>query len=295
MATAAATTTPGSSVSTAAAAPVLTAFPLATPTGAATIVTPGSSVSVSVAPNLAVAAATTSTPGSSVSLAAALDAPALPLAKSATTTPGSSISIAAASPASAQALAPLELQSQLSARNKMVADAEALQQDFSLLAAQGSPHNRAYLERLSKAAAEAAAKGYGLKRSTHTTRRTRTKKTTMTTDMRTMETEVNTEEKTSIDSWVEEGAPDITGVGVICARKHSITDKYSDGSEEIQSQDVNGKAFFFPNGDKDSVVTHQWSSSKDCSDAASWAQTYPGNCTYRALNAAAETLRITAC
>lgn len=122
------------------------------------------------------------------------------------------------------------------------------------------------------------------------------KKTTTTTDMRTMETEVNEEEKTTIDSWVEEGPPTMTGVGVICARKSSVIDKYSDGSEEFQSKDVNGKAFFFPNGDKDSVVTHQWSTSKDCGGAASWAQTYPGNCTFRQLGAGAPTpLRITAC
>lgn len=137
----------------------------------------------------------------------------------------------------------------------IVAEAQKVTEEFSALASCGSPGNRAYLERLSKAAAEAAAKGYGVKRMTHTMRRTRVRKTMSTTDMRTMETETNTEERATVDSWMEEGSPALSGVGVVCARGRRVLERYSDGSEAVQDVKMKGGAMFWPGGDASSVQT----------------------------------------
>jgi len=137
----------------------------------------------------------------------------------------------------------------------MVAEAHKLQHELTALAEVASPGNRAYLERLGRAAAEAAAKGYGVKRMTHTVRRTRVRKTTNTTDMRTMETETNTEEQSTVDSWMEEGSPTVSGVGVFCARGSRVFDRYSDGSEVVQDAQVKGGSMFWLGGDATSVQT----------------------------------------
>jgi len=155
-------------------------------------------------------------------------------------------------------------------REGLVAEAQKVQQEFSLLAASGSPANRAYLERLSRAAAEAAAKGYGVQRLTHTVRRTRVRKTTTTTDVRTLETETSTEERATVDSWTEEGPPTLSGVGVMCARGTRVVGRFSDGSEEVQDVKVRGGTMFWLGGDPNSVQTrtYDFAASSGCSDHA---------------------------
>lgn len=122
--------------------------------------------------------------------------------------------------------------------------------DCTFLApATASKAERAYLERLNKAAAEAAAKGYPIKRKTHHIRRTRVHKTTSTTDNRTMSTERKTEAITKVEEWVEDGAPQLTGVGVIMARGKRSLEQYADGTKDIIASCVKGQANFWLGGD----------------------------------------------
>jgi len=137
----------------------------------------------------------------------------------------------------------------------MVEEAQALKYEFSALAAGGSPANRAYLERLSKAAEIAAAKGYGIKRATHTVQRTRMQKTTNTTDLRSGNTETKKDCITRVDEWFEDGSPTMTGVGVMYGRGYRTSDKYSDGSVDVHESTFKGETRFFPSGDKNSVCT----------------------------------------
>jgi len=132
-------------------------------------------------------------------------------------------------------------------KEQCVAEAKELKQELRILA-QGNQANRAYLERLSKAAEDAAMRGYGIQRLTHTTRRTRVQKTTTTTDMRTMEQETSTQKTTKVESWIEEGSPSMTGVGVFYARGQRSIDKYSDGTEDVQEARIKGEAMFWLGG-----------------------------------------------
>lgn len=147
-----------------------------------------------------------------------------------------------------------------------------MQAEFSMMAVGGSKANAAYLERLSKAAAEAAAKGYGVRRATRTVRRTRVQKTTNTTDLRTMDTETSTEETTHVDEWTKEESPDLIGVGVVVARRRRVVEKYSDGSEDVVDQSVKGQANFWLGGDTASACnkrTYEWSSGLE-GDHTNW-------------------------
>jgi hypothetical protein len=139
-----------------------------------------------------------------------------------------------------------------------VADAKALKAEFAALIQNGNQRNKGYLERLSQAAAEAAERGYGIQRSTHTVQRTRIQKTTTTTDMRTMRTTTNTERSCKVESWIEEGSPANSGVSILCARGKRVVDRYSDGTLDVKEKGFRGKAMFFPGGDKNSMCTYHF-------------------------------------
>mmetsp|Transcript_17454 Transcript_17454/g.60972 ORF Transcript_17454/g.60972 Transcript_17454/m.60972 type:complete len:307 (-) Transcript_17454:124-1044(-) len=121
----------------------------------------------------------------------------------------------------------------------------------------GSGANRAYFQRLARAAAESAAKGYNVQRSAHIVRRTRVHKTTSRTDMRTMSSEQQTEETEKVEEWVESGAASLVGVGVVCARSRLCSDEYSDGTSEVVSKDCRGKMDFWLGGDSASSAKHK--------------------------------------
>lgn len=121
----------------------------------------------------------------------------------------------------------------------------------------GSGANRAYFQRLARAAAESAAKGYNVQRSAHIIRRTKTRKTTSRTDMRTMSSEQQTEETEKVEEWVESGAASLVGVGVVCARSRRCSDEYSDGTSEVVSKECRGKMDFWLGGNSASSAKHK--------------------------------------
>jgi hypothetical protein len=137
----------------------------------------------------------------------------------------------------------------------LLQEADRLQEQLSVLAATSSPANKAYYEQLCKNAAEAAARGYGIQRMTHTICRTRTRKTTKTTNVCTNETETNTLESTAVDSWLDKGPPSAAGFGLHMARGKRIIDRYSDGTEEIKDCKVQEKQMFWPEGHNSSTHT----------------------------------------
>mmetsp|Transcript_58621 Transcript_58621/g.169670 ORF Transcript_58621/g.169670 Transcript_58621/m.169670 type:complete len:316 (+) Transcript_58621:100-1047(+) len=127
-------------------------------------------------------------------------------------------------------------------------DAEDLRAELNLLAANAPPGTRTYLAHLALAAADAAARGYGIRRETRTVRRTRMHKTTNTTDLRTMHTEQKVEQSTKVEQWVAQGASPVTGVGIVCARGRRRMERFEDGTEHVAAQHVNGQATLWIGG-----------------------------------------------
>lgn len=130
-----------------------------------------------------------------------------------------------------------------------IAEAKAYQVDIAnTLAMQGggSSAQRAYLERLGRAALEAAEKGYGIRRATLTTQRTRMVKTTTKTNMQTRETETTKEQSCTIEKHYAPGSPARAGVSVIRARGTRVMDHYSDGTTDLADAAFKCQAVFVP-------------------------------------------------
>eukprot|EP00933_Yihiella_yeosuensis_P050340 TRINITY_DN4813_c0_g1_i1.p1 TRINITY_DN4813_c0_g1~~TRINITY_DN4813_c0_g1_i1.p1 ORF type:complete len:324 (+),score=61.19 TRINITY_DN4813_c0_g1_i1:95-1066(+) len=108
--------------------------------------------------------------------------------------------------------------------------------------------NRAYYERLAKEAEQSALKGYGVNRGTRTITRTQVTKTTQVTDPRTGKTTTDKEAMAFVDEHFMEGAPVMTGVGLVCARGQKSGSKFADGTIELEDHGAKAKALFFANG-----------------------------------------------
>jgi len=125
-----------------------------------------------------------------------------------------------------------------------------------LLAGHGD-RNRAYCERLARAAAESALKGYNVKRQTHILRRTRVHKTLKRTDMLTMQTKETEEQTEKVEEWIEEGPPSMIGVGVICSRTRTTSGEKADGSSEVLSSECRGRVGFWLGGGSAETCAHR--------------------------------------
>jgi len=164
---------------------------------------------------------------------------------------GTSASVASTSTVATAAASPSAEHRNTLALAVKSADAIEKAQDFkqsvtALVQAGGA--QSAYMAYLAQKAEEAALKGYSVRRATRTVRRTSVVKTRVTTDVRTNESRTDRECMTFVDEWIEEGAPAVTGVGIMYAKGYKSMDEFSDGTVQVNDQSSKAKAMFWANG-----------------------------------------------
>lgn len=172
-------------------------------------------------------------------------------------TPGS-VSLSGASPPS---MAPFSLLPQAPAASMVIqtvqADDEeksgeevvsALQKQLQEQMLHGTEAEKRNAARLAHLVALAEKQGYGVKSRTHTVRRTRIQKTTVTTDMRNMQTSTAHEQSCKVEEWYDEGSKQQAGTGVFMARGHTVRAEYSNGSKEVTQSALKGGAAFWESG-----------------------------------------------